>query len=56
LYLFLWYLGPANHVGPIDFMGVVGPLLPPRTPALFLGITAALVVFALVGRKRQLVN
>jgi hypothetical protein len=56
LYLFLWYLGPANHVGEIDFMGVVGPLLPPRTPALFLAITAALVVFALVGRKRQLVN
>jgi hypothetical protein len=56
LYLFLWYLGPANHVGEIDFMGVVGPLLPPRTPALFLAITAALVVFAVVGRKRQLVN
>ncbi len=56
LYLFLWYLGPANHVGEIDFMGVVGPLLPPRTPVLFLAITAALAVFALVGRKRQLIN
>jgi hypothetical protein len=56
LYLFLWYLGPANHVGPIDFMGVVGPLLPPRTPVLFLAITAALVVFAVLGRKRQLTN
>ena len=56
LYLFLWYLGPANHVGPIDFMGVVGPLLPPRTPVLFLAVTVALVVFAAVGRKRQLTN
>jgi len=49
LYLFLWYLGPANHVGQIDFMGVVGPLLPPRTPILFLAVTVA-------GRKRQLTN
>ena len=56
LYLFLWYLGPANHVGPIDFMGAMGPLLPPRTPVFFLAITAALAVFAIVGRKRQLTN
>jgi hypothetical protein len=56
LYLFLWYLGPANQVGPIDFMGVVGPLLPPRTPVLFLAVTVALVVFAVAGRKRQLTN
>lgn len=56
LYLFLWYLGPANHVGHIDFMGAMGPLLPPRTPVFFLAVTAALAVFAIAGRKRQLTN
>ena len=56
LYLFLWYLGPANHVGDIDFMGAMGPLLPPRTPVFFLAVTAALAVFAIAGRKRQLTN
>ena len=56
LYLFLWYLGPANHVGQIDFMGAMGPLLPPRTPVFFLAVTAALAVFAIAGRKRQLTN
>ena len=56
LYLFLWYLGPANHVGPIDFMGAMGPLLPPRTPVFFFAVTAALAVFAIAGRKRQLTN
>ncbi|HEX7515800.1 MAG TPA: hypothetical protein VF345_00790 [Chthoniobacterales bacterium] len=56
LYLFLWYLGPANHVGHIDFMGAMGPLLPPRTPVFFFAITAALAVFAIAGRKRQLTN
>jgi hypothetical protein len=56
LYLFLWYLGPANHMGEIDFMGVMGPLLPPRTPVLFCAITAVLAVFAIAGRKRQLTN
>jgi hypothetical protein len=56
LYLFLWYLGPANHLGEIDFMGATGALLPPRTPLLFLSITAALAVLAIAGRKRQLTN
>lgn len=56
LYLFLWYLGPANHVGPIDFMGAMGPLLPPRTPIFFLTVTGVLALFALAGRKRQLTN
>ena len=54
LYLFLWYLGPANRLGALDFMGVTGPLLPSRTPLTFLMITAALAVFALFGRQRQL--
>lgn len=54
LYLFLWYLGPANRLGAIDFMGVTGPLLPSRTPLTFLMITAALAVFAIFGRQRQL--
>lgn len=54
LYLLLWYLGPANQVGEIDFMGAMGPLLPPGTPVLFCAITAALAVFAVAGRKRQL--
>lgn len=51
-----WYLAPANHVGDIDFMGAMGPLLPPRTPVFFFAVTAALAVFAVAGRKRQLTN
>ena len=56
LYLLLWYLGPANHFAGIDFMGVTGSLLPPGTPVRFCAITAALAVFAIAGRKRQLTN
>ena len=56
LYLLLWYLGPANHFGDIDFMGVTGPLLPSRTPVFFLALTAALSIVAIAGRKRQLTN
>jgi hypothetical protein len=54
LYLFLWYLGPANHLSAIDFMGATGPLLPSRTPLIFLMVTAGLAVFAIFGRQRQL--
>lgn len=54
LYLFLWYLGPANRLGALDFMGVTGPLLPSRTPLIFLMVTTALAVFAIFGRQRQL--
>lgn len=56
LYLLLWYLGPANRLGEIDFMGAMGPLLPVRTPMLFGMITVALALCAIVGRKRQLAN
>lgn len=56
LYLLLWYLGPASRIGAIDFMGAMGPLLPPRTPIVFCAITAALAIFAIAGRKRQLSN
>jgi hypothetical protein len=56
LYLFLWYLGPTNRLGEIDFMGAMGPLLPPRTPILFAMITGVLAIFALAGRRRQLTN
>jgi hypothetical protein len=35
-------------------MGATGPLLPPRTPLLFLALTGALAVLAIAGRKRQL--
>jgi len=56
LYLLLWYLGPANHMGEIDFMGATGLLLAPRTPMLFCAITAVLAIFAITGRKKQLTN
>jgi len=55
-YLFLWYLGPANRVGDIDFMGTTGALLPPYTPVFFFAITAGLAIFAIAGRKRQLTS
>ena len=56
LYLLLWYLGPANGAAEIDFMGITGPLLAPHTTAMFAAITAALLVFAVIGRRRQLVS
>jgi hypothetical protein len=56
LYLLLWYLGPANRIPEIDFMGITGPLLPPQTTMMFAAITAALLVFAVIGRRRQLVS
>jgi hypothetical protein len=54
LYLFLWYLGPANRLSALDFMGATGPLLPSRTPLIFIMVTATLAVFAIFGRQRQL--
>lgn len=56
LYLFLWYLGPANQLSAIDFMGATGPLLRSQTPLFFLLVTALLAVFAIFGRQRQLVR
>lgn len=56
VYLLLWYVGPVNRVAEIDFMGVVGPLLPPRTPMVFFAVTIALAIVAVTGRQRQLSN
>lgn len=56
LYLLLWYLGPANRLGAIDFIGAMGPLLPPNTPRLFCFVTVTLALLAVLGRKRQVTN
>ena len=47
---------PTNRVGEIDFMGAMGPLLPPRTPIVFAIGTGLLAIVALADRKRQLTN
>jgi hypothetical protein len=56
LYLLLWYLGPANRVPEIDYMGITGRSLSSSTTILFAVITCALLIFAIAGRRRQLVN
>ncbi len=54
IYTLLWYVGPANQVAPVDYMGATGRSSRSGTPLLFLTLTIALAVFAWAGRKRQI--
>lgn len=54
LYLLLWYLGVANQVPSFDYAGVTPTGLAIGMPLIYLGLTAALVALAVVGRRRQL--
>jgi len=53
LYLLLWYIGPVNHVSPLDYMGASEDALS-GTTLRFLTATLVLAAFAIVGRKRQI--
>ena len=54
IYLLLWYLGVMNQVPAFDYAGVTHSGLAMGMPLVYLGITAGLVVLALIGRRRQL--
>jgi len=49
VYTLLWYAGPANQIGPLDYMGVAG-----GSASVFLLCTVALAALAVAGRKRQI--
>lgn len=51
VHLMLWYTGPLNHVGFLDFLGVVPGAEGPR--AAFLALALALLAIAYLGRSRQ---
>jgi hypothetical protein len=50
IYTLLWYVGPANQVPPLDYMGATGV----TSPLIFLTATLLLAAFALAGRQRQI--
>jgi ABC-type transport system involved in multi-copper enzyme maturation permease subunit len=52
VYMTLWYLGPLNKMPGLDFIGAHTH----GRPELYIPISLALIVFAFVGRARQLRN
>jgi hypothetical protein len=50
IYTLLWYVGPANQVAQLDYMGATGA----PSPLVFLTATLFLGGFALAGRLRQI--
>jgi len=54
LYVVLWYLGPVSGLAALDFMGTTPGSLAQGMPWIYLGITAALLGLAYVGRARML--
>lgn len=56
VYTLLWYVGPANQVAPLDYMGATGVSSRSNTPLIFLMCALILGVAALAGRKRQITS
>jgi hypothetical protein len=54
LYFLLWYMGPANHTPPLDFVGTSAATIAAGAPARFAVITLALLALAIAGRARRL--
>ena len=54
LYVAVWYIGPVNGLSIFDYMGLSQEALAQRMPLVYLGLTAALLVAALIGRRRQI--
>jgi len=52
LYVTMWYIGPMNYVYAVDYIGTKGD----GNIGLFIPISIALIVFAFIGRARQLQN
>jgi hypothetical protein len=54
VYTALWYIGPLQPVAVLDFMGASREAVARGMPAIYAGLTAILLAFALLGRRRQL--
>jgi hypothetical protein len=54
LYVALWYIGPMNRLAIFDYMGLSPEALEGGMPWIYLGLTALLLIAALVGRHRQI--
>jgi hypothetical protein len=54
LYAAIWYIGPVNRLGALDFMGATQKSVAAGVPFYYLGLTVLLMGLAVVGRKRQL--
>lgn len=53
-YLVLWYLGPANEIAALDFVGVTGEAGGAGSPSFFFAAAAGLLALAWLGRSRRL--
>lgn len=54
VYLLLWYIGLIEQVPAFDYAGTTAEGLASGMPLVYLGITAGLMVLALIGRWRQI--
>jgi len=50
LYMLIWYLGPLNKIMELDYIGSHGN----GRPEFFIPFSIALIVFAFIGRTRQI--
>jgi len=53
LYVAVWYIGPISGLAIFDYMGLSQEALDHGLPFIYLGLTAALLLAALIGRWRQ---
>jgi hypothetical protein len=53
LYLVVWYTGIANQMGALDYLGMTPGAFVRQSPLLALGLVAALLAAAWLGRSRQ---
>jgi hypothetical protein len=53
LYVAVWYIGPISGLAIFDYMGLSQEALHQGLPFIYLGLTAALLLAALIGRWRQ---
>jgi hypothetical protein len=54
LYLVIWYIGPVNRLPGLDYLGVLPDGLARTQPVLLAVISLALLIGAVLGRKRQI--
>jgi hypothetical protein len=52
-YALFWYIGVVNRVPAFDYAGVTAESLAMGMPLVYLGISAGLMVLAVIGRWRQ---
>jgi hypothetical protein len=56
VYLFLWYVGPINHVPGMDFLGTVQGVDSWSLNAVYFEVTLIMLSTAFVVRRRQLIT